>query len=351
MANIRRVFLGGNTAEGFYSLHDNIIDINRNMLYIIKGMPGGGKSSMMKQIGKIATDNRYSVEYQHCPSDPNSIDGIVIDKLRIAIVDGTLPHAIEPVYPGLIDHIIDLGQYIEMDKLQLYKDEIMLAKGNNKSSYRRAFNFFKASKSIYEEIENTNKSNVDFERINKLTLNYVDRIFNEGVIVDDFIGFKERHLFSEAYTPEGYIDYTPSLLDGKKYRYYLEGNIGTGKTTFLNRIIEEAKMRNYHIEVYHNPLIPSKLDSVIIIELDTIISTSIETKKYIHAVIDFDEFFDDENLNQEDFRLFSSLVDRGIYALEGATKNHLVLENIYKKCINYEGINQVRDRLINEIFE
>ncbi len=351
MANIRRVFLGGNTAEGFYSLHDNIIDINRNMLYIIKGMPGGGKSSMMKEIGKRALDNGYSVEYQHCPSDPNSIDGVVIKELGIAIVDGTLPHAVEPVYPGLIDKLIDLSLYIESDQLELYKEEIMKAKKKNKSAYRRAFNFFKASKAIYDEIENTNKLNVDFEKTNYLSLNYIDRIFNEDVVLNDFVGFKERHLFSEAYTPEGYIDYTSSLLDGRKIRYYLKGNIGTGKTTFLKRIIEEAKIRNYHVEVYHNPLIPSKLDSVLIIELDTIISTSIEAKKYIHTVIDFDEFFNEEFLNKEDFRLFQSLVDKGIDALEGATENHLALENIYKKCVNYQGINEVREGLIKEIFD
>ena len=58
MANVRRIFPGGNTAEGFYSFHDNIIGPNRNMLYILKGMPGGGKSSMMKEIGKRAYERR-----------------------------------------------------------------------------------------------------------------------------------------------------------------------------------------------------------------------------------------------------------------------------------------------------
>ena len=62
MANVRRIFPGGNTAEGFYSFHDNIIGSDRNMLYILKGMSGGGKSSMMKEIGKRAYEKGYSVE-------------------------------------------------------------------------------------------------------------------------------------------------------------------------------------------------------------------------------------------------------------------------------------------------
>lgn len=92
MSKIRRVFPGGNTSQGFYSLHDNIIGLDRNMLYILKGMPGGGKSSLMNNIAERMLEEGFSIEYHHCPSDPESIDGILIQELNIAIVDGTPPH-------------------------------------------------------------------------------------------------------------------------------------------------------------------------------------------------------------------------------------------------------------------
>lgn len=92
MAKIRRMFPGGNTSKGFYSFHDNIISDNRNMLYIIKGVAGGGKSSLMRDIGNRLMKKGYDLEYHHCPSDPYSIDGLVVDKLKLAIIDGTPPH-------------------------------------------------------------------------------------------------------------------------------------------------------------------------------------------------------------------------------------------------------------------
>ena len=92
MANIRKMFTGGNTSKGFYSLHHNIISENRNKLYILKGMPGGGKSSMMKEIGMKIFDEDIDIEFHHCPSDPGSIDALVIPEYKIAIVDGTAPH-------------------------------------------------------------------------------------------------------------------------------------------------------------------------------------------------------------------------------------------------------------------
>src|SRR5699024_8229507 len=137
MPKIRRMFPGALTSSGFFHLHDNIIAEDRNMLYIIKGMPGGGKSSMMKEIGGRAFKKGYYIEYHHCPSDPNSVDGVVINKLKIALVDGTSPHIIEPKYPGLIDKIIDLSKFIDSHSLKLYKNEIIAAKKKNKMAYDR----------------------------------------------------------------------------------------------------------------------------------------------------------------------------------------------------------------------
>lgn len=91
MAKIRRMFPGGNTSSGFFSLHDNIIDLNRNQLYLLKGMPGGGKSSLMNNIADRMVEKGFSIEYHHCPSDPKSIDAIVIEELKICILDATPP--------------------------------------------------------------------------------------------------------------------------------------------------------------------------------------------------------------------------------------------------------------------
>lgn len=250
-----------------------------------------------------------------------------------------------------MDTIVDLGKYVDRGLLSLYKDEIISAKSNNKQAYRRAFNFFKSSRFIYDEIEAANKEYVDFEGINNLTKTAIERIFTKEVHKNKLDGFKERHLFSAAYTPEGVVDYTSSIIDGVKDRYFLNGNIGTGKTTFLKRIAEEARLRNLHVELFHNPMNPHKLDSLIIKELNTIISTTKETKNYIFTTIDLDEYFDSGNTGDEDFILYNSLIDKGIEALKGAKENHGILESIYKKCINYRGITGEKDFLWKEIME
>lgn len=352
MANVRRIFPGGNTSEGFYSFHDNIISPDRNMLYILKGMPGGGKSSMMKEIGKRAYEKGYTVELHHCPSDPSSIDAVVIEELKIGIIDGTPPHSMDPTYPGISETIVDLTQFINAEKILNSKADIVEAKANNKKAYRRAFNYFKAAKSIYEEIEETNKEFVDFKGINKLSKEKIDEIFSMEA-KDTKRDFKVRKMFSSAYTPNGYVDNTKSILAYVNNRYYIKGDIGTGKSDFLKRLVDEAKLRDYHIEIYYNSLIPSKIESLIIFELDTIISSNLKTLEFSNNVIDFNQYFNKPEVKPEEenyeVKIFNELVLGGIEGLRGAKDNHLVLEEAYKKCVDYKGVDEAREKIWNEI--
>ncbi|SMB80482.1 hypothetical protein SAMN00017405_0883 [Desulfonispora thiosulfatigenes DSM 11270] len=92
MAKIRRFFAGGNTSEGFYSFYHYMVKPDATRFFIIKGGSGTGKSTFMRYIGKEMASRGYELEYHHCSSDFNSIDGVVIKDLDIGLVDGTAPH-------------------------------------------------------------------------------------------------------------------------------------------------------------------------------------------------------------------------------------------------------------------
>ena len=78
---IIRYFAGGNTAQGFYSLFDSSLE-GLNRIFILKGGPGTGKSSLMKDVGRVWSKKGYDIEFLHCSSDPDSVDGVIIPSLR-----------------------------------------------------------------------------------------------------------------------------------------------------------------------------------------------------------------------------------------------------------------------------
>lgn len=53
----------------------------------------------------------YNLEYMHCSSDSESLDGIVIPAKKVALLDGTAPHVVDPKNPGAVDEIINLGDF------------------------------------------------------------------------------------------------------------------------------------------------------------------------------------------------------------------------------------------------
>ena len=59
-----RFFLGANSPGGFYSLYDQLIDpAQAEEIYILKGGPGCGKSSLMHRVAEAVEAHGLSVEY------------------------------------------------------------------------------------------------------------------------------------------------------------------------------------------------------------------------------------------------------------------------------------------------
>jgi hypothetical protein len=88
-------FLGANTPQGFVSRFDQLSGPEDGWrLFVIKGGPGTGKSSLMKKVAQ-AFDNQ-ALEFIHCSSDADSLDAVILPESRLSIADGTAPHAVMP---------------------------------------------------------------------------------------------------------------------------------------------------------------------------------------------------------------------------------------------------------------
>ena len=74
-------------------MYDQLIDpAQAQAIYILKGGPGCGKSSLMHRVAQRAEEAGESVEYIQCSGDPDSLDAILLPGRKTAIVDGTAPH-------------------------------------------------------------------------------------------------------------------------------------------------------------------------------------------------------------------------------------------------------------------
>ncbi len=119
-------FLGSNTKKGFASLFEQLRDpLKGRTMYILKGGPGSGKSSLMKRIGATLEEMGHRLEYFPCASDPESLDALLDYDAFISIVDGTAPHTMDPKYPGAYEIMINLGEAWDQKELSRNKTKII----------------------------------------------------------------------------------------------------------------------------------------------------------------------------------------------------------------------------------
>ena len=89
MAQVTNFFVGANSGDGFQNLFPEMVDLEDTYdLMVLKGGPGVGKNTFMREIGRAMEQAGTAVEY---------LDGVVLPELRCAVVDGTSPHGTAPL--------------------------------------------------------------------------------------------------------------------------------------------------------------------------------------------------------------------------------------------------------------
>ena len=169
----KKLFLGGNTPDGFVSFFGDIVKTwNLKKLYILKGGSGVGKSTFIRKFAEFFKKrNGCDVTFIHCSGDSESLDGAIIESERVGIIDGTAPHTVEPCYPGVIDEIIDLGKCIDRKKLDVNRAWLDKIYEKKRACYEKAYEHLAKAREVHLELESRYMKAVDFDA--------VDRIFAE----------------------------------------------------------------------------------------------------------------------------------------------------------------------------
>ncbi|MBM4761622.1 PRK06851 family protein [Bacillus sp. B15-48] len=357
MGKVLNYFAGGNTARGFYSLYEsNLQGLSR--VFILKGGPGTGKSTLMKKIGKEWNDKGYDVEYLHCSSDHESIDGVIFRSLGVGIVDGTAPHVIEPTLPGVVEEYVNLGVAWNSDQLQAQKEEIELLSTDRSAAFKAAYETFAEALRVHDEWEKIYIENMDFNKANELTEDLLARLF-EGKNLEKQADVYHRYL--GAATPVGAVDFVPNITEGLSKRYFIKGRPGSGKSTMLKKIAAEAEVRGFDTEVYHCGFDPHSLDMIIVRELGFAIFDSTAPHEYFpeketDEIVDMygtiiaqgtDEKYDAEI--QDCSSRYRANMNKAIASLAKAKSLHEELEAIYKGAMDYRKIDELTVALNKEI--
>ena len=353
----KNYFACANTANGFVDYFASNLQGLRK-IYILKGGPGTGKSTLMKKVGKHFLDKGFDIDLIHCSSDPDSLDGVVIPALGTAIVDGTAPHVIEPKAVGAIEEYVNIGSAINTDLVQKSAEDILKLQSEITSCYKEAYDAFAKALTIHDEWEKYYIGNLDFDKANQLADETIERLTGD---VKKEKNAKVVHRFFGGCTYKGPVDYIENITSSINKRYFIKGRPGSGKSTVLKKLVKQAAENGLDTEVYHCGLDSNSLDMVVLPELDLCIFDSTAPHQYFPSrksdeIIDFydqlitsgtDEKYEDELKGIT--AKYKETIDHAVSSLQRAKSLHDDLESIYIPAVNYKLIDRMYQELVNKI--
>ncbi len=343
-------FLGANAPTGFYSLYDQLIDpAEAEDIYILKGGPGCGKSSLMKRVGGALEERGLAAEYIPCSGDPDSLDAVVFPSLKAAIVDGTAPHVVEPKYPGAVECYVNLGDCYDKAALARIKPEIISCMTGYKGCYTRAYRCLNAAAQISEDMRALLSTPAleakAAKRVKGILAREVKKSGSEpGKAVQRFLG---------AITWKGPLCLFDTADALCRRIYELSDTYGLAHT-MLTHLAAGAMAAGYDVIVCPALMAPDRIEHLLIPALSLGFVTSTPALPYgkrPYRRIRMDAMADPEALRRNRARLrFSrkvsaALVEEAVESLAQAKSMHDGLEALYNPHVDFARVYRTADDL------
>ncbi|MDR2736167.1 MAG: hypothetical protein LBB49_01215 [Gracilibacteraceae bacterium] len=355
MKKVRHMFAGGNTGAGFYSFYHNLVALGTRRVFILKGGPGTGKSSFMKKLATELLDAGHDVDMFFCSSDSQSLDGVAAAALGLVLLDGTPPHQVDPRFPGAVEKIVNLADCLNMEPLKRQSAAVQDCAERNSGWFKRAYCYLRAAAAVAEDIAEIHGSLVEGDGLRDAAYFLEKKLFPPDVLPNRYKR-KSSHFFAGAYTPQGFVDHTATLVEGCGKICYLAGRLGSGRSYIFKHLMDRADLYGLAYEAFHMPLLPDKIGLLTFPELSlAITSNDLYRDDHWHC-LDLDQTVDLAKLEsyKEDLshcqRLLGDLIAQSVICLGEAKNVHDELEAFYIPNMNFDGVRHHYNKVHEEVF-
>lgn len=332
-----RFFLGANSGDGFYSLYDDFACSPGDRLYLIKGGPGCGKSTLMKALAARAEEHGYSAEYILCSGDPDSLDGVYIPALKLGFADATAPHILEPRLFADDSCYVNLGQFCSWQSSGLAAEY----SASYKQMYKTAYAFLSAAK----EIKKVRVLGVSGEKIIESVHSRADSALRRELGEKRSYAGRGRitKRFISCISCMGEVCLTDTVKKLCKRIYIVDDRFCLADT-YLKRIACGVAKRGIDATVCPSPLCPDELEAVLLPEhsLGFVSAKIMQLEKpWRHVRLDalVSSAAQKSQIKQLD-KLYKALLEGGTGYLAQAKKYHDLLEAEYKPLIDFAALSE-----------
>ena len=332
----RSYFAAANGYKGFRSLFGEIFNSEGlDRLFILKGGPGTGKSTILKGAIAYAARRGYGTEAIYCSSDPKSLDGAIVShgSKRIAVIDGTAPHERDAIFPGAVDEIINLADSFDNAALSADRYAIIALAKEKSAAYKSAYARLAAAGKVAECIRDNYTNNEIYSKAE----------MKAGKLAQDVASACNRGFKRAISSAFGASGYTKLKLDQReKKREITVSNDSFEAQIIMRSLLEKLHSKGAVCELHISPFAADEYEAIVTDEavftapLFPLSTTSLSNESLSEDITTL-------------LRIHGEFMKLAENMLKKASEKHFALEEIYTKAVNFKSNERLFERIIGSI--
>ena len=342
-------FAAANSGDGFVSYYDQIFATSAfSRLYLLKGGPGTGKSTLLRRAAAKAEEIGIRVRRYACSSDPFSLDGIILLEPRIAMLDATAPHSRDTEVPGAVDELIDLGSFWRSSELAAARAEIEELQKRKQDAYANAYHWLGGAQCCARNTLHMLERCLDRDKLVRAVRRYLSGLAREAG--------QETPALIDSFGMHGRF-FLPTMHRNAERAYILTNTRG-GADLFLREIRQACRELGINTVFSPTYLDQTQTNGVLIPQNGTAFldEACADAKRDCDKYVNMERFWRTDmlrvfrrELRQSDHSR-QALLESAELAFARAREAHFALERIYAGAMDYAALEQYTTELLTGIF-
>ena len=278
MTGIVTYFFGqAMTGQGMKHLYKELMSTEANTVYLLKGAHSFKISDLLGKLANHYSNKGVDVEYFLDPLFENTLEAIFVkNPYNILYLQATNP-SVEPIVLGKRDKVISLYDCLDEQKLTLHGEQLEQLYETKAEYYQNCFSALANAIKIHDDWEVETRRYMNWQGLDKQFDELKNVLFGDAKQAKMA---KTTHRLLGTLTPEGARDTVQSITQNLERRLFIKGYPGTGKSSMMKKLADEAASRGYDVQMVWCGLDSNSVDMVILPELKFCIFDSTEPHVY-----------------------------------------------------------------------
>lgn len=354
-----RFFLGTNSAQGFVSFFSQLAGPEPDWhTYIIKGGPGCGKSTFLRQVAAEYAPHDPDAQLICCSSDRDSLDAVILPRFHASLADGTAPHVLEADFPALYQTLLPLGDGLDPDALAPSGPAILALSRQSSQAYRQVTSCLAAAAAFLEDSRRLALARADLEKLRGAARRFAHT--HLGSHAHPGRTAREQVRLLSSISCAGQTFFTDTVEQLCPHLWFFEDESGALADGFLRELRQAALDMGLDVITCPCALCPEHIDHLLIPEAGVAVLTenrfhpldALTPQRRIHARRFLPEGAMAPHKKALSFqrRAAASLIAQACGILAQIKENHDHLEVLYRQAMDFSPVQaqleRVRRRLV-----